>query len=338
LGEDEFPLEKWDYYSQFRQIFISELEMSLTGNLSEYSLVEIFNFVQEGNKSGLLSIEPDRCLSRSLDNAYYLSFQTGRIMSVSSGHGLADLGLLKMMAQRQWLSVEQITGLSFHASKLGQPLGTHLKSCNLLDSSQLSLLFDAQVVAGICKLFGENHHGQFSFDPQAPLNYTEMTGISLPAKEVSLRGLRMLRDWSGFAAKLPTPEAGLQRFSASVPTLRLDAQESKVWNLAIGELSIDQIAVQLSLSIEKVQQIGFRLIAIGLVHDVSIDPPQPPVDKMMELPQLVTANHRNSLAEPLCVGVSLPLGTGRHFVNGTRIAPVSTSFLSRLVGFLKQKN
>jgi hypothetical protein len=154
------------------------------------------------------------------------------------------------------------------------------------------------------------------------LNYTEMTGISLPAKEVSLRGLRMLRDWSGFAAKLPAPASGLQRFSASVPTVRLDTQESKVWNLAIGELSIDQIAVQLSLSIEKVQQISFRLIAIGLVHDVSIDPPQPPVDKMMELPTLVTANSSKSLAEPL----------------GTRIAPVSTSFLSRLVGFLKHKN
>jgi Domain of unknown function (DUF4388) len=59
--------------------------MSLVGCLSEYSLAEIFNFVQEGNKTGLLSIEPDRCLSRSVDNAYYISFQTGRIMSVGNG-------------------------------------------------------------------------------------------------------------------------------------------------------------------------------------------------------------------------------------------------------------
>jgi hypothetical protein len=286
--------------------------MSLTGYLVEYSLVEIFNFVQEGNKTGVLSIEADRCFTRSLDNAYYISFQTGRIMSVSSGHGLADLGLLKMMAQRQWLSAEQITGLSFHATKLGQPLGTHLKSCNLLDSSQLSLLFDAQVVAGICKLFGENHYGQFSFDPQATLNYPEMTGISLPANQVSLLGLRMLRDWSGFAAKLPVPEFGLQRFSAAVPTIRLDAQESKVWNLALGELSISQIAGQLNLSVEKVQQISFRLIAIGLVHDVSLEPYQPPVNKMMELPKLVVTNREHT------------------------ITPVSTSFLSRLVGFLKK--
>jgi hypothetical protein len=287
--------------------------MSLTGYLSEYSLVEIFNFVQAGNKTGLLSIEPDRCFGRYQDNAYYMSFQSGRIMSVSSGHGFADLGLLKMIQQRQWLSAEQITGLSFHASKLGQPLGIHLKSCNLLDSLQLGLLFDAQVIAGVCKLFGENHHGRFSFNPQAQLNYTEMTGISLPAKEVSLLGLRMLRDWSGLIAELPVPASGLQRFSSTLPSFRLDTQESKVWNLALGELSIDQIAVQLDLSIDKMLQISFRLIAVGLVQEVSIDPQQPPVDQMMETPKLIA------------------------LANSKAPAAVSTSFLSNLIGFLSRK-
>ena len=284
--------------------------MSLTGCLTEYSLVEIFNFVQDGHKTGVLSIEPDRCISRYLDNAYTISFQTGRIMSVNTGHK----GLLKMIAQRQWLSAEQITGLSFHASKIGQPLGTHLKSCNLLNAEQLGLLFDAQVVASICNLFDEHHCGRFSFDPQAPLVYKEMTGISLPAKEVSLMGLRMLRDWNSLTAKLPPSTSGLLRFTASAPMLRLDTPESKVWNLALGELSIKKIAAQVNLPVEEVQQIGFRLIAIGLVQDVSVEPPQPVVDKMMGLPKLVVTNSDNN------------------------VAPVSASFLTKLMGFLKQKN
>jgi Domain of unknown function (DUF4388) len=142
--------------------------MSLTGYLSEYSLAEIFNFVQDGNKTGLLSIESDRCLSRSLDNSYYISFQTGRIMSVIHGHGLEYGGLLKMMEQRQWLSPEQLTGLSINVNKLGQPLGTYLKACNTLDSSQLRLLFDAQVVANICKLFGTFITAALTSTPKHP--------------------------------------------------------------------------------------------------------------------------------------------------------------------------
>jgi hypothetical protein len=284
--------------------------MSLTGYLSEYSLVEIFNFIQEGNKTGLLSIDPDRCMSRSIDNAYNLSFQFGRIVAVTNGSGLKDRGLLKTIEQRKWLSLEQITGLSFHASRLQQPLGTYLKSCNLLDTEQLKLLFDSQVTANICKLFGEQHHGRFQFDPQAPLIYTEMTGISLTAKEVSLLALRMLRDWSGLDAKLPAPESALQRLSATAPDLRLDTQESKVWNFALGDISIVQIADRLKLGIDRVQQIGFRLSAIGLVDEVPLAPSLPPQE---------------------IVDTPTPISAG-----GSMAAPVSTSFLNRLMGFLKK--
>jgi Domain of unknown function (DUF4388) len=280
--------------------------MSLTGYLSEYSLAEIFNFVQDGNKTGLLSIESDRCLSRSLDNSYYISFQTGRIMSVSHGHGLAYFGLLKMMEQRQWLSPEQLTGLSININKLGQPLGNYLKACNALDSSQLRLLFDAQVVANICKLFGEIHHGKFDFNPQAPLIYAEMTGISLHAKEVSLLGLRMLRDWSSLSGKLPTPASLLQRVSSTPPELRLDGQESKVWSLALGELSIEQIAAHLGLKIDRVQQIGFRLCAIGLVNEIL------PVE----------------IAKPIAL---------QPADSHPATPPISASFLGKLMGFLKKK-
>jgi hypothetical protein len=282
--------------------------MSLTGYLSEYSLSEIFNFVREGNKTGLLSIESDRCLSRSLDNSYYICFQTGRIVAVSHGHGLEYQGLLKMMEQRRWLSPEQLTGLSININKLGQPLGTYLKSCNALDAEQLRLLFDAQVVACICKLFGETHYGRFNFDPFAPLLYPEMTGISLTAQEVSLRGLRMLRDWSGLSAKLPAPESALQQVCATLPDLRLDSQESKVWQLALGEMSISSIAERLGLGIDRVRQIGFRLCAIGLLQEVL----PPAIATAIDVPQLQAVG------------------------GGTATAPVSSSFLSKLIGFLKQ--
>ena len=77
--------------------------MSLAGHLSEYSLAEIFHFVQDGNKTGVLSIEPDIGTSQFIKDPHYLSFQNGRIMSVANGSGLGNRGLLKLMAQRKWL-------------------------------------------------------------------------------------------------------------------------------------------------------------------------------------------------------------------------------------------
>ena len=284
--------------------------MSLAGYLSEYSLAEIFHFVQEGNKTGLLSIEPDPGLNRSLRGNYDISFQAGRIMSVTSAGGPDRHCLLGMMQQRRWLSPEQVVGLEIQLRTLRQPLGTQLKSLNLVDTEQLTLLFNSQVIATACKLF-EIHHGHFKFDPQASLTYAEMTGLSLTAQEVALLGLRMLKDWSGLSAKLPAPECALQRLS-STPGVRLDSQESQVWNLAVGEISIAKIAAQLGLEIDKVQQIGFRLSSIGLAQEVAIEPLQPAVNQLLEAP-------------PVCVG------------GGNASVPVSASFLSNLMGFLKKK-
>jgi hypothetical protein len=139
--------------------------------------------------------------------------------------------------------------------------------------------------------------------------YAEMTGISLTAQEMSLLGLRMLRDWSSLNAKLPAPESLLQKLSSIQPKLRLDSQETKVWNLALGDLSIATIADRLGISIEKVRQIAFRLCTIGLLQEI----PQPYIHQPIDLPAPSSVNTNN--------------------VN----SPVSNSFLGKLMGFLKQK-
>ncbi|AFY93835.1 DUF4388 domain-containing protein [Chamaesiphon minutus] len=285
--------------------------MSLAGYLSEYSLAEIFHFVQEGNKSGLLSIEPERGAIRSHSDTYYISFQGGRIMSVANSTGAEHLGLLKMMEQRRWLTPEKTAQLEAQSHLLRQPLGTYLKSTSLINTEQLTLAFNSQVIATTCKLF-EIHHGRFKFDPHAPLNYVQMTGLSLDAKEVALLAMRMLKDWSGLSAKLPDPESALQRLFSEPNGLRLDSQEFRVWNLCLGELAISKIAKKVGLEIATVQQIGFRLSSIGLVQEVSAEPIQPDRQEMEAL-------------TPVCVG------------GGNATVPVSTSFLSNLMGFLKKK-
>jgi hypothetical protein len=285
--------------------------MSLAGYLSEYSLAEIFHFVQDGNKTGVLSIEPDLGASKFIKDTHYVSFQNGRIMSVENRIGLGNRGLLKMMEQRKWISTEQFGLLETQVNLLTQPLGTYLKSRNAVNTEQLTLLFNSQVIATACKLF-EVHHGRFKFDPQARLNYAEMTGLSLAAQELALLGLRMLKDWTGLRPKLPMPDFALQRFSSD-PKLRLDNQELQVWKLSVGEVSITEIAKQLGLEVDRVQQIGFRLISIGLMQEVIVEPLQPPINKSRAMPK------------PVCVD------------GGNANVPVSASFLGNLMSFLKKK-
>jgi Domain of unknown function (DUF4388) len=290
------------------------MQIHFTGYLSEYSLAEIFNFIQAGNKTGILSIEP----KSESDNfpaiveelmletpCYFVSFQRGRIMSIFHGLKYENQDLLAAIAERQWIAAEQIQGLRKKLSQLMLPWGLHLKILNVISSEQIRLLFETQVISKISKIF-EIEQGRFNFDPKAELNYPEMTGLSLYAKDAVLLGLRQLKNWSGLTNKLPNPNAGLQRLSSEPRGLKLENDERLVWQLAIGKMSIREIAAQLDLEIDKVRQIGFRLCSIGVMYEVELESLPPPIE------------------------IATRVGGGSASV------PVSTSFLSNLVGFLRK--
>jgi Domain of unknown function (DUF4388) len=282
--------------------------MTLTGYLSEYSLAEVFNFVHQGNRTGLLSISTDITPVEPPTNPHYLWFQTGRIMAVSTG--MDGQGLLKAISQRKMVPPEHIEQLRSQVNKIQEPLGLHLKSRNLLTGEQLKLLFNSQAIAIVCKLF-ELSNARFHFDPGILPYNAEMTGISLPAQEMGLLGLRMLKDWDSLSAKLPDPLYALQRLSLQEPSFRLDRHELQLWKLADGETSLEKLATPTNLSIEALQKTAYRLIIFGLVQEIPVEVVQPPIDRDMAVPELV------------------PI---REIKN-----TVSTSFLGNLMGFLKRK-
>ncbi len=283
--------------------------MALTGYLSEYSLVEIFQFIQQGYKTGLLVIEPDNDSVRSTIFPSYVWFRNGRI--VSYARDLSQLGLLVMIDQRGWAADRNLSAFHQQFKQMNEPLGLYLKAQGVLDTEKLRLLFRSQVLQPVCGLF-KLVNAKFSFDEQRPVAYPEMTGLSMTAGEASLLGLRVLRDWTFLERKLPAPEFGLRKLRPDLPSLKLDTQEMQVWQLATGEISIAKIAKKTDLALVKVQQIGFRLAAVGLVQEIALElAPQ-------ELADLLPANQE--LAE---VTIEKPA--------------LSKKFMSNLVGFLKKR-
>ncbi len=284
--------------------------MALAGSLSEYSLAEIFQFIQQGYKTGLLSINPDNDSVQTFINPSYIWFQNGRL--TAHARDLSKLGLLSMIAQRAWVDVDNLAALRQELKSTNQPLGLYLKSTGGLDTEQLRLLFHSQVLQPVCGLF-KITDAKFSFDEQSPLAYPEMTGISMNANEASLLGLRVLRDWSLIEHKLPAPDFGLQRLYPEKPSFKLDTQEIQVWELANADISITQIAQKINIALEKVQQISYRLVAVGLVKEIVLD---------LVLP---------SPAKLAIATDALPTKTGASK------SALSKSFMSNLVGFLKKR-
>ncbi len=237
--------------------------MPVSGYLSNFSLSEVLQFSQEGNKTGLLTI---RSLPNSTQefHSYFIWLNQGRIVAAADRtdyHGLAN-----MIVQRKWITELQLQSL-IQQCPLRTPLGVYLKSQNLLSAEQMKMLFSVQIIRQICALF-ELIDGSFQLKSNVQMPYLEMTGINIPATDVTLPGLRNLKNWSALQEKLPQSMSGLLGTVEEPMTVQLNAQERQLWKFTDGQMTIADIAKELDCPIEAIRQTAFRLTVAGLAEEI----------------------------------------------------------------------
>ncbi len=282
--------------------------MALSGFLKDFSLGETFQILEQGEKTGLLSIRELKPTNiskseTSPNQQYYIWFKQGRIIAAANRKD--NKGLQALLAKRGWVSEETLREV-YQNSNSDQPLGLLLKSQDLLDHHQLKLLFVTQVMQQVCSLF-KLDRGFFLFEQGLEPSFAEKTGLSKPATELTLMGLRMLKNWTPLADKLPEANSGLIPLINTEPSYTLSAEEWEVWRYTDGKTALSTMAKKLQLPLEKVQQIAFRLIVIGIVEELA----------MVEmLPPETEATSEEEIKEPTAV---------------------SHSFLNQLTSFLEDK-
>ncbi|GAB1543030.1 DUF4388 domain-containing protein [Scytonema sp. NUACC21] len=291
--------------------------MGIAGNLADFSLPELFQFLEQGHKTGRLTVEVfvDENNSQTM-RVHHLWLHQGRVIAASNR--LDQQGLMLAIAQRGWIT-ERVVSRVTQICPINTPMGLCLKSQGLLQAEQLKLLFNSQVMRQVCELF-QIKDGLFTFRPThstETLPFGEMTGLSVPATETTLMGLRVLKDWSALADKLPDPTSALSSLIAKQPDMRLDSQEWQVWEFVNGHMSLQKIASHLRIPVEVVQQIAFRLIVVGLAQE-----------------QFMAAFNPSLTLEESPPTVSLPEPTPEPV---EQKPPVTQSFLKSLMSFLRTK-
>lgn len=284
--------------------------MAISGFLSELSLPEIFQLLEQGNKTGRLTIKAQASHLSPQGQNFYIWFKQGQI--IAAGNRLDGQGLLSIIQQRGWLSVRAAARIT-DVCATNQPAGLCLKSQGILEAEQLKMLFNYQVLNQVCQLF-ELRDGWFEFNVKTPLPTSEMTGLTAMPKEVILKGLRAMRNWQPLEDKLPYPNFALVSKTNQKPQLRLNQLEWQVWEFTKGTLSIKDISQQLGIPIEKIQQVAFRLIVVGIVEEVAI-----------------VSGDSDAMYEEESTMLEL------EFEPSKKEVAISKSFLQSLVGFLKNK-
>ena len=241
--------------------------MSIIRSLESFSLSKLFKSIEEDSRSGRLIIEtPVSSETAKRSGIYYIWFEKGCLIAVSDC--LNQKGLIELIAKRGWLSPAIVSRLRT-LCPTSVPLGTYLRSQNLLDRPKLSLIFQLQLHQ-IYRLF-QLTSGRFRFDDFSELQdriltipWLEMTGHRIKATEVTMYAMRLIEDWGKFDYLLPESSRILQR-TAIEPHLRLTKVERQVWDLADTRTTVVEMAKITAESVSTVKITAFRLIAVGLI-------------------------------------------------------------------------
>lgn len=240
--------------------------MCIAGYLSDFSLPKIFHLIEKGQQTGLLTLHSCLQTQASTVAVHYIWVYQGRLVALANQ--LDSQGLVSLIAQRQWLGEFLFTQL-VQSCPSHQPLGSYLKQKKVLQAQQLKWLFQVQVLQAMRTLF-QLKDAQYEFNCDAQIPMLEMTGLSLSATDTTLMGLRSLKNWHAFADQLPDPNRGLVSTISRYPHNQLNTLEWQVWEYTNGTVSLKAIARQLKLPLKQVQQIAFRLNAVGLVEQAPL--------------------------------------------------------------------
>jgi hypothetical protein len=282
--------------------------MTVSGSLKDFSLPELFQILDQRQKTGLLTIRSSASSVKSgiSSQNFYFWLHRGRI--VAAADRIDGTGLLSMIGEQGWLSARVASRLA-QVCVVDKPIGRSLKNQGLLQTKQLKFLFCLQILQHVCPLF-ELSKGEFSFNPTAPLPTTEMTGLRIPATEATLIALRALRGSKHLAHRLPHPDSALASTTTVQPHFRLDDKEWQVWEFANGTASLATIAAQLQMSVLKVQQIAFALVVVGLAQEVPVSESTSPnqLTALFQESEITTNNkpNLNSFLIQSFIGFLLP--------------------------------
>ncbi len=290
--------------------------MRLHSSLADFSLAELFLFIAQGRKTCRLIVCNLSSAHASTTRSRYYSIWFRHGCVVAASNCLNGQGLLRKIKLRKWLHPQLLD--QFCTQQSQTPLGLRLKASGLLDTEHLNLLFASQL-KHIQEMF-EFRSGVFKLDKNLSAPTTEMTGLTLEAIEAALMALRSLKNWQTLADVLPDPNSAICTLSDNQPHVHLKDLERQILTFANSRMSLNNIATIINQPTTSLQQATFRLIIAGLVEEVYLMTPQPPLNHHPIDLNLLDCSHLAHQPSP-----SLELGN------------LSDSLFNNAVGYLKRK-
>lgn len=206
--------------------------MGLSGTLRTMDLSELLQWIANGAKSGVLTLERDRLTKR-------IGFREGRIASVESNDPAEHLGQFLLAYGK--IDPESLKRAFAMQEKTGLKLGEILVEVNLLRREDLADTLRIQAVEIIYNLFLWED-ANFRFDDR---NVPREPGLTLDPSGIIMEGVYRFDEWKRYRDAFPTDDMVLTATSGWQPTTD---EDRLLYQLIQQEKTIGEICYEFRTS------------------------------------------------------------------------------------------
>lgn len=278
--------------------------MALKGNLSDFSITQLFNLVNVAQKTGTLVIE-------RAEEQLYVSFRDGKLSYARNGTGPANLTTVLYYAKK--LNAAQVRAINERSAGMSdKELGLLLINFHYMSQQDILGSLQAHYVNLVTRLFTWDD-GMFHFDPELLPPKDKIT-VRIGLENLIIEGTRRMREWEQLQGEIPSLEMAL-KFSArpgiNLKNLNLSVDEWKVISFINPKNTIHQIARATRKNDLEIRRIVYSFLQAGLVElvrpeGVSVLQPSRPAQVYQTVQPVQTVD----VSQPSqAVPVARPIGT-----------------------------
>jgi hypothetical protein len=216
------------------------VSIALRGNLQDFGIAEVFQLIGQQQKTGLLEVSAGGQTVR-------LAFDAGGIVWARPVGAREDGVLGERLVRSGLLSQPKLDALYRESESSARPLAALAVDSDAVseaDVQQIENLITNDTIFTVLRW----SQGSFDFSPQA-IHHKRPKEKLLAAEQILMDGLRMVDEWSAFAARVPSGGTVFQRCGQIESFRQQSSGQStaeghrveKVFALVDGQLSVDRI-------------------------------------------------------------------------------------------------
>jgi hypothetical protein len=239
-------------------LHVTEAELPMQGNVRDFSLAEVLQFISLGRRTGLLEVVvgPERHL---------ISVRNGVIVGIdAAGHGA-----LVVLAETELVPADALTAAVEESRREGRDLGAVLVQAGLVGVADWQRFVQRELERLLYRLFALGD-APFSFRTMPVLELPPLT-LDLPTDRAVLYASRWVEAWSNVRPSVPSPQAIYAPRNPPAPgaSLSLAPAEQRVLQALRQQADVLRLAVRSGLSLLETAQALARLVTAGYARLVT---------------------------------------------------------------------